>query len=67
MPLFWSGSSSFETFLRADFFEDKIVINAIAVASEDGEVARYVDLNTVTNAIYLYHDVADLEETATYL
>lgn len=67
IPIFWSGSSSFETFLRADFFEDKIVINAMTVASEEGEVARYVDLHTVPNTIYPYHEVSDMEETVIYL
>jgi len=67
IPIFWSGSSSFETFLRADFFEHKIVINAMTVASEEGEVARYVDLHTVPNTIYPYHEVSDMEETVIYL
>jgi len=66
IPIFWSGSSSFETFLRGDFFEDKIVINAMTVATEEGEVARYVDLHKVPNAIYP-HEVAGLEETVIYL
>lgn len=66
IPIFWSGSSSFETFLRGDFFEDRFVINAMTMSSDDGEVARYVDLRSVPNAIYL-HTATDLEETVIYL
>ena len=59
--MFWSGSASFETFLRADFFEDKIVVNALAL-TEDGRASRYIDMNNVPNALYPFHDSADLEE-----
>mmetsp|Transcript_2949 Transcript_2949/g.6460 ORF Transcript_2949/g.6460 Transcript_2949/m.6460 type:complete len:839 (-) Transcript_2949:341-2857(-) len=62
IPIFWSGSSSFETFLQGDFYEDKIVINAMTVVSEEGEVARYVDVNPVPNAVYPYHEIPDMEE-----
>lgn len=67
IPIFWSGSASFETFLQMDLFEDRFVINAMTVASEEGESARYVDLNTVPNAVYPYHQIADMEETVIYL
>ena len=61
IPIFWSGSASLETFLRADFFEDKIVINALALTA-DGRASRYIDMNHVPNALYPFHDTADLEE-----
>ncbi|KAL7541267.1 hypothetical protein ACHAXR_010762, partial [Thalassiosira sp. AJA248-18] len=67
IPVFWSGSSSFETFLRGDFFDDRIVINALKVSSDEGEVARYVDLHTVPNAVYPYHEVTDMEETRIWI
>lgn len=67
IPIFWSGSSSFETFLRGDFYEDRIVLNAMKVASEDGDSARYVDLHSVPNPVYPYHEASDVEETTIYL
>ena len=69
IPIFWSGSSSFETFLRGDFFEDRFVINSMTVvaASEEVEVARYADLHTVPNAVHPYHEASDVEETVIYL
>lgn len=66
IPIFWSGSSSFETFLRGDFYDDRIVINALTVSSE-GEAVRYVDEHDVPNAVYPYHEVADIEEVVIYL
>jgi hypothetical protein len=67
IPIFWSGSASFETFLRGDFYEDRFVINAMTVTFEGGEVARYVDLHEVPNAVYPYHDVSDIEEAVIYI
>jgi hypothetical protein len=61
IPILWSGSSSFETFLRADFYEDRIVVNAMSL-DEDGSVSRYIDQNSVPNARYPFHETADLEE-----
>lgn len=61
IPIFWSGSASFETFLRADFFDDRIVINALALM-EDGSVSRYIDANNVPNVRYPYHEISDLAE-----
>ena len=61
IPIFWSGSASFETFLRADFFDDRIVINAMAL-TEDGSVSRYIDANDVPNALYPFHETSDLTE-----
>jgi len=65
IPVFWSGSSSFETFLRADFYEDRFVVNAMT-ATDDG-VAKYTDVNDVPNARLPYHEPFDLEETVIYL
>ena len=67
IPIFWSGSASFETFLRGDFYEDRFVINAMTVTFEGGEVARYVDLHEVPNAVYPYHDDSDIEEAVIYI
>jgi len=67
IPVFWSGSSSFETFLRGDFYDDRIVINALTVSSEDGEAVIYVDEHDVPNAVYPYHEVADIEEIVIYI
>jgi hypothetical protein len=67
IPIFWSGSASFETFLRGDFYEDHFIINAMTVAFEGGEAARYVDLHEVPNAVYPYHDTSDIEEIVIHL
>lgn len=72
IPIFWSGSASFETFLQAVFYEDRFVINSMTVKTldEEGEevgAIRYVDIHTVPNAVYPYHDVADIEETVIYI
>ena len=67
IPIFWSGSSSFETFLRGDFYGDRIVINAMTVSSENGDAARYIDIHDVPNAIYPYHEVIDLEEAIIHI
>ena len=61
IPIFWSGSSSFETFLKADFFQDRIVINAMTIL-EDGGVARYIDAHDVPNSRYPHHNMSDLDE-----
>lgn len=67
IPIFWSGSSSFETFLRGDFYDDRVVINAMAVTSDEGGVARYSKMHSVPNAVYPYHEKSDMEETVIYL
>lgn len=67
IPIFWSGSSSFETFLKADFYEDRFVINSMTIALEDDEAGRYVDLYSVPNAVYPYHSMNDIEETVIHL
>jgi hypothetical protein len=67
IPIFWSGSASFETFLRVDFYDDRFVINAMTVSAEGGNVGRYMDLHTVPNAVYPYHEVSDIEEIVVYL
>ncbi len=50
------------TFLLGVFHEDRFVINAMTVTYERGEVARYVDLHEVPNAVYPSHDDSDIEE-----
>jgi len=62
IPIFWSGSSSFETFIRGDFYHDRFVINSMTVSSE-GEPVRYVDQHTLPNAVYPYHTSDDMEKT----
>mmetsp|Transcript_23398 Transcript_23398/g.47354 ORF Transcript_23398/g.47354 Transcript_23398/m.47354 type:complete len:820 (-) Transcript_23398:48-2507(-) len=62
IPIFWSGSSSFETFLQVNFFSDHVVINAMTTASKEGVVARYIDLHPVPNARYPFHESSDLQE-----
>ncbi|KAL3778783.1 hypothetical protein HJC23_002689 [Cyclotella cryptica] len=66
IPMFWSGSSSFETFLRADFFDDHLVVNAMSL-TKDGSVSRYIDVHDVPNARYPYHEKSDLEEVQIHL
>ena len=65
IPVFWSGSSSFESFLRADFYDDRFVVNAMT-ATDDG-VSKYTDVNVLPNPRHPYHEPSDLEETVIYL
>lgn len=65
IPVFWSGSSSFESFLLADFYEDRFVVNAMTTT--DDSVAKYTDVNDVPNARHPYHEQSDFEETVVYL
>jgi hypothetical protein len=53
--------------LRGDFYEDRFVINAMTVAFEGGEAARYADLHDVPNAIYPYHDINDIDEVVVHI
>jgi hypothetical protein len=61
IPIVWSGSSSFETFLKVDFHPDKIVINALS-ATEGNEGKRYADVFSLPNAVYPFHNKSDLDE-----
>lgn len=61
IPIVWSGSSSFETFIKADFNEDRIVINSMT-ATRGNEGKRYIDVFTLPNAIYPFHETSDLDE-----
>ena len=61
IPVFWSGSASFETFLKVDFLEDRVVVNAMT-ASKGVEGQKYADHFEVPNAVYPYHDEDDLRE-----
>ncbi len=67
IPIFWSGSSSFETFLLGDFYDDRIVINSMTVSRDGSEAVRYVDEYDVPNAVYPYHEAADIEEVTIYM
>jgi len=61
IPVFWSGSASYETFLLASFRKDRIVVNMMT-ATEGNEGRRYVDSHPVPNAVYPSHNASDLEE-----
>lgn len=61
IPIVWSGSSSYETFLKADFYRDKIVINALS-ATKGNEGKRYSDTFPIPNAVYPFHNKSDLDE-----
>jgi hypothetical protein len=61
IPVFWSGSASYETFLLASFHKDRIVVNMMT-ATEGNEGLRYIDSQPVPNAVYPSHNVSSLEE-----
>jgi hypothetical protein len=61
IPIFYSGSASFQTFLKVAFLSDRFVVNAMtAVNGFEGQ--RYIDAHSVPNAIYPYHNEEDMEE-----
>ena len=66
IPIFWSGSSSFEIFLKASFHDDKMVVEAIT-AAKGHEGRRYVDVNELPNAVYPYHSQEDFEAQTVYI
>ena len=66
IPIFWSGSASYETFLVADFHHDRIVVN-VMTAGEGSEGERYVDTHTLPNAIYPFHQKTDLDQQTVML
>ncbi len=66
IPIFWSGSASFETFLVAEFHSDRILVN-VMTATEGNEGERYIDTITVPNAIYPFHSSSDIEEQVIYI
>jgi len=61
IPVFWSGSASYETFLLSSFHKDRIVVNMMT-ATEGNEGRRYVDTHPVPNAVYPSHNMSTLEE-----
>lgn len=61
IPVFWSGSASFETFLKVDFYPDRFVVNAMT-SSEGYEGRRFLDAYEVPSAVYPYHEPSDVEE-----
>jgi len=65
-PIFWSGSSSFETLILTDFYHDRFVVNFIT-AAEGKEGMRYVDMFDVPNAVYHLHNVSDLSEVTIWI
>jgi hypothetical protein len=62
IPIFWSGSASFETFLYSAFYDDRIVVTAMT-AQQGSEGKRYMDAHSIPNAIYPFHNTSDLEVT----
>jgi len=66
IPIFWSGSSSFETFILANFYNDRFVLNFMT-AEEGHEGARYIDVHEVPNAVYPFHETSDLDEVTIYI
>lgn len=66
IPIFWSGSASFQTFLLVDFYDDRIVVNAMT-GTEGNEGKRYVDVHEVPNAVYPYQNSESLEEVTIYI
>ena len=65
IPIFWSGSASFQTFLLVDFYDDRIVVNAMT-STEGNEGKRYVEAHEVPNAVYPYQNSESLEEVTIY-
>jgi hypothetical protein len=66
IPIFWSGSASYLTFLVANFYNDRIVVN-VMTAAEGQEGRRYVDVNLVPNAVYPFHEQSDIEERTIFI
>jgi len=66
IPIIWSGSASFETFLRADFLADRIVIN-VMTATTGNEGRRYIDTHDVPNAVYPFHTASDMDEITVFV
>ena len=66
IPVFWSGSSSFETFLKVDFYDDRITVNFLT-ATKGNEGRRYVETHSIPNAVYPSHNASDFEEVTIYL
>jgi len=59
IPIFWSGSISFLTFLKVDFYYDKFIVH-VHTAEMESEGKLYLDVHTVPNIIYPYHSKDDL-------
>jgi hypothetical protein len=59
IPIFWSGSASLQTFLKVDFYSDKLVVH-VHTAEAGNEGTLYVDVHPLPNIIYPFHDANDL-------
>ena len=66
IPLFWSGSASYETLLQADFHSNRFVVNVLT-AEQGFEGELYADSHPLPNAVYPYHNKTDLDEVVIYL
>jgi hypothetical protein len=66
IPIFWSGSASYETFLLVNFHSNRIVVNMMT-ATAGNEGRRYVDTHTVPNAVYPSHNKSDMEEVVIFV
>mmetsp|Transcript_16342 Transcript_16342/g.25400 ORF Transcript_16342/g.25400 Transcript_16342/m.25400 type:complete len:115 (-) Transcript_16342:39-383(-) len=66
VPIFWSGSSSYETFLQVKFYKTKFVVRSMtATAGNEGRM--YTDVHSVPSAVYPHHDISDLEEVTIHI
>ena len=61
IPIFYSGSASFQTFLKVDFLDDRLIVNGMT-AQKGMEGKRYKDTHAVPNVVYPYHEMSDMEE-----
>ena len=65
IPIFWSGSSSFQVFLKVEFYEDRFVVDAIT-AEKDVEGEKYTESHNLPNIIYPFHMKSDLEKVTIF-
>ena len=60
IPIFWSGSSSFQTFLKATFSPSQIVVSSYT--SVGGKATKYLDAFEVPNSVYPYYTEEDIAD-----
>jgi len=66
IPIFWSGSASFQTFLKVDYYVDRFTVN-VMTAVEGMEGRRYMDMHSVPSVVYPYHEREDMDEVTVIL
>ena len=62
ISIFWSGSASFETFLRGDFLRGPICYQSYDSDFRRRPHSEIREFAEVRNAMYPYHDVFDIKE-----